>query len=126
MQAKHASSYSQWVYEHPDAVSALEAGIAARWAAMTVLAASKQLVLDDALLREQFKEKVELWVGRHVKMAETLTAWSRDRLAYLQAKEGISSSADAKYHLSLLESFDKEKVCRFAEYFTLFLPCVIV
>jgi hypothetical protein len=58
--------------------------------------------------------QVVLLVGRHVKMAESLMAWSKDRLAYLQAKETISSSADAKYHISLLESFEKEKVSSIA------------
>jgi hypothetical protein len=60
--------------------------------------------------REQFKEKVHLWVGRHVKVAESLATWAQERLAYLNTKEVIASSAEAKYHLSLLEAFDKEKV----------------
>lgn len=107
--AAHKSQYSQWTYESPDAVLKLETAFDARLEAMATLAADKQVVLDDALLREQFKEKVQLWVGRHVKMAESLDAWSRDKLAYLQVKEVIASSAEAKYHLSLLEAFEKEK-----------------
>jgi hypothetical protein len=108
-QAEHVSTHSQWKYEKPDAVTALEAAFDTKLGSLAALAASKQEVLDDALLREQFKEKVNLWVGRHVKMAESLDAWSRDKLAYLQTREAIASSAESKYHLSLLEAFEKEK-----------------
>ena len=75
-----------------------------------MLSNAKQLVLDDALQREQFKEKIALWVARHEKMGEALAGWSKDRLAYLAVKEIVNFSADAKNHLSLLEAFEKEKV----------------
>lgn len=107
--AKHDTAHSQWVYEDPAAISGLENAVQARWEQLRVLSDAKQLVLDDALLREQFKEKVALWVARHQKMAEALQHWSQDRLAYLQVKESVASSAEAKNHLSLLEAFEKEK-----------------
>lgn len=78
------------------------------------------------LSRAVLTVKVELWVGRHTKMAEALSAWSRERLDYLQVVEAVTSSADAKYHLSLLESFEKEKVGAFCLGITVCNQCIDV
>jgi spectrin beta len=42
--AKYSTTYSSWVYEHPDAVSALETQVDAFWTELTGLSDKKKLV----------------------------------------------------------------------------------
>lgn len=73
------------------------------------LAAQADVQLKDALAREQFKEQVRLWVGNHQQLHDEIARWATEKKAYLAVREKIASSAEAKYHLSLLEAYVKSK-----------------
>jgi hypothetical protein len=108
--AEYKTTYSQWVYEQPTEVSALETEVeASMWTELDTLRSAKQAVLDDDLAREQYKEATRLKVKNHTEMYNAIDTWSQAKLAYLNTKEAISNSEQAKTQLSLLDTFETEK-----------------
>lgn len=108
--AEYKTDISQWRYEQPDAVAALETEIEGPlWDELGALADSKQAVLDDDLVREQFKEAVRLQVKNHGAAYARLTAWATAALAYLNTKEDVKNSESAKSHLSRLQLHDQRR-----------------
>ncbi len=77
--------------------------------------------MDDDLAREQFRERVGLLVKEHVDSHQKITNWINEKEAFLKVKEAVDSisgrkyhfltqiPSDARTHLSLLESYEKEK-----------------
>ena len=109
-EAEYKTEISQWKYEKPEEVEALEAEIEGPlWAELTTLSDEKQRVLADDLAREQFKEKVRLWVKNHEEMFSLLELWSLEKIRYLEVKETISNSEEAKEQLSRLALFEQKK-----------------
>ena len=107
--AEYKGSHSQWKYEKPEEISALEASVTQFWQELTKLSAAKREVLDDDLVREQFKEKVRLWVRNHESMTLELDTWCKQQIQYLDTKETITSSEAAKQALSVLAAFETKK-----------------
>eukprot|EP00045_Choanoeca_perplexa_P013592 m.154704 g.154704 ORF g.154704 m.154704 type:complete len:1268 (-) comp16395_c0_seq1:46-3849(-) len=107
--AKYTSEYSSWTYPKPEEVQALEAKAQGFVTSLTTAAQAKKTVLEDDLAREQFKERVGLMVDNHTSQHSSLKAWAADKQAYLEAKENNQTSQEAKYQLSRLELFIKEK-----------------
>ena len=108
-EAKHATPYSNWVYEVPGEVTALESRVEASWKVLSELSAKKLAILSDDLKRESFKEKIRLWVNNHKVSFTEISAWCDVKLAYLAVKEEVPNSESAKQHLSLLEAFETDK-----------------
>eukprot|EP00055_Hartaetosiga_balthica_P008816 m.33924 g.33924 ORF g.33924 m.33924 type:complete len:1745 (+) comp6485_c0_seq2:13-5247(+) len=107
--ATYETTLSSWVYEYPDAVSDLENEVEkTMWAELDGLADEKKKVLDDDLAREQFKEAIRLKVKNHLSAFDEIEAWYKEKSAYLDKKETISNSEDAKGHLSILTVFDQQ------------------
>lgn len=108
--AVYQTAISQWTYEQPGEVQQLEDNVTgAFWTELDQLAAAKQTVLDDHLAREQFKEKVRLWVRSHTSKSAAVERWCAEKLAYLNTKEVITDSRDALVQLSILEPFEVDK-----------------
>eukprot|EP00730_Choanoeca_flexa_P018668 TRINITY_DN9089_c0_g1_i3.p1 TRINITY_DN9089_c0_g1~~TRINITY_DN9089_c0_g1_i3.p1 ORF type:complete len:1244 (+),score=477.40 TRINITY_DN9089_c0_g1_i3:22-3753(+) len=107
--AKYESQYSSWAYPKPEEVQGLEEQAKGFVASLLEAVAGKKAVLEDALAREQFKEKVGLMVNNHARQHGVLAAWAAEQRAYLETKEDNTTSQDAKYQLSRLEQYVKEK-----------------
>lgn len=96
-------------YEHHSAIEAREKEIAARFSLLEDLAAKKKPVLEDDLAREEFKELVMLSAGQHAGAYASIASWVTEKKAYLANKENITSIAEARKELSLLDGFQIEK-----------------
>eukprot|EP00043_Microstomoeca_roanoka_P017478 m.182433 g.182433 ORF g.182433 m.182433 type:complete len:1285 (+) comp16641_c0_seq1:297-4151(+) len=108
--AEYSTALSHWRYEAPQDVKELEEQIEdTLWPELDKLASTKQVLLEDDLAREQFKEEIRLQVQNHASSYELLEAWCREKLVYLSSKEVVHSSEDAKGHLSLLHAFEEKK-----------------
>lgn len=108
--AKHQTDLSEWSHPSPTDVSALEMGIDETFEdELGPLSQRKRAVLDDDLAREQLIEKVNNWVGTHKAKQADVLGWGAKKQAYLEVKETVSSSAEAKFHLSVLEAYDTER-----------------
>lgn len=103
--AEYKTEHSQWVFEHPEEVQALETEIDTTWAEMEKLCAHKDAVLQDDLVREQFKEQVRRWVRDHAALHRDIADWCEAKIAYLAVKEENSSSQEVKQQLKVLEAF---------------------
>ena len=109
--ARWETSFSSWSFRADVVeVQAREVDIARLWDELATRQVTKQLMLDDALAREQFAEHTQLLAEQYRSEAEMLIAWGESKLrAYLRVKtEGIGSVADARYHLSVLNAFTRE------------------
>ena len=82
--AKYETKYSKWTYEKLSDVKELEDKVVACWISIREQSDHKRKVLDDDLAREICKEEICLWVRNHLEMANFITAWSAERLAYLK------------------------------------------
>jgi hypothetical protein len=69
---------------------------------------AKEAVLQDDLARELYAEETRLLADQHAAKHETLTAWAGAKQAYLDAREVIEKSQDARFHRSLLDAFAHE------------------
>jgi hypothetical protein len=108
--AEYKTAISEWRYEKPEEVTALETEIVEPlWTELDTLANKKQLVLDDDLAREQFKEAVRLQVKNHGAAYSRLVAWAEAGVAYLKVKEQVSNSEEAKRQLSRLSLHDQRR-----------------
>jgi hypothetical protein len=107
--AEYKTALSQWKYETPEAMSALEGQIATDWEEMAAGAVTKQEVLDDALARTQLKASVLLLVNRHEGLKTRLTLYAEAKKQYLQAKEDNDSLSAVAICLRLLQAFDEEQ-----------------
>ncbi|EGD73339.1 hypothetical protein PTSG_12249 [Salpingoeca rosetta] len=107
--AKYETQYSQWVYEDPAAVQKLEEDVQALLSTLEQQAAQKRTVLEDDLAREQERERIDLLVSNHRSQYEQLLAWAAKKIEYLETKETVESSSEAKKQLSKLELYEKEK-----------------
>ena len=107
--AEYKSTYSQWKYEKPEQVSALETQVQGFWALLTEKSDEKQRVLDDHLVREEYAEQTRLLAAQHDNRHSQLTAWGAEKLAYLAVREDINTVQEAHYQLSVHDAFVKEK-----------------
>ncbi|EGD76823.1 paramyosin [Salpingoeca rosetta] len=107
--AEYKTQLSQWKYEAPGEVQELEQQVEGTlWPELDAIAKEKQRVLEDDLAREQFKEATRLQVQNHVSGYELLEAWCKEKVQYLETKEKVTNSEEAKVQLSLLDMFDRE------------------
>lgn len=53
-----------------------------------------------------------LLIAAHKQLFNQIQAWGADKAAYLATKEEVTSSAEAKNQLSLLDAFEKEKAAQ--------------
>lgn len=97
-------------FEHSTAVQAAEGSISANLSAMDKAYATKQAILDDDLARELYKEKINLVAEAHSTRFGSIDHWIKEKLAYTNKKEEISSVSDAQLQLSLLAAYDSNKV----------------
>jgi len=81
----------------------------ATFAELHKLAGEKKLVLEDDLAREQFADKVRGWNNTHQGKFDKLQAFIKEKTAYLQHKESVTSVSEAKLQLSILHSYEEEK-----------------
>ncbi len=72
---KYETSYSSWVFEHPDEIKARESEIDAHWVELDELAAAKKSVLEADLARELEKERLRI---EYAHLAGDFVQWSRD------------------------------------------------
>ena len=80
----------------------------------------KKRVLDDHLAREEFIAKVRMMNRNHVDKHDKLQSWITEKENYLKTKEAINSISEAKTQLSLLETYEGEKVLYSFLFFYLF------
>eukprot|EP00049_Salpingoeca_infusionum_P009182 m.152573 g.152573 ORF g.152573 m.152573 type:complete len:1745 (-) comp14262_c0_seq1:1421-6655(-) len=107
--AEYKTEISQWVYEKPEEVTALETRVTEYWQQLDGLSAEKRRVLDDDLARELYAEATRLQADQHKDTCSLLSAWVSAKSTYLQVRETVDTTEDARFHLSVLEAFQKEK-----------------
>eukprot|EP01114_Cavostelium_apophysatum_P006608 TRINITY_DN179_c0_g1_i1.p1 TRINITY_DN179_c0_g1~~TRINITY_DN179_c0_g1_i1.p1 ORF type:complete len:1122 (-),score=548.09 TRINITY_DN179_c0_g1_i1:91-3456(-) len=95
-------------YERQGEVEAATAEIEKKFADLQNLSKEKRPVLDDALTREKFKEKVRGQNQEHVNNHAKLASWTAEKEEYLKAREDVQSVTEARTQLSLLEWYEKE------------------
>jgi hypothetical protein len=95
-------------FEHSTAVAERETAVDKLFEHLNKLSAHKQEVLDDALTREKYKEKVRGWAQQHVEKHKKLSVWLGEKKSYLETEEKISSVRDAQIALSLLSAYEDE------------------
>lgn len=96
-------------YEHSDKVTAREKGVSDMNTELDSLEVERRKVADDDLKREMFKEMVNALNAKHIRGADGILAWYKEKHAFLSKKEEIKSIADAELHLSLLRSYLTER-----------------
>lgn len=110
LEAKYATQHSNWVFEKPEEVRQRESAVDNANTLLDQLHQKKLAVLKDDLAREQLKEKVRQLNQEHIDRHKKWLAWFAEKKAFLEKKENVNSISSANLHLSLLDSFDKEKV----------------
>eukprot|EP00041_Stephanoeca_diplocostata_P039173 m.1595633 g.1595633 ORF g.1595633 m.1595633 type:complete len:371 (-) comp25342_c0_seq39:7209-8321(-) len=106
---KYETKHSTYVYEKPEEIQANEQAVDTAWSELETESALKRPILDDHLARNEFQEKVRLWVKSHESIHQNITKWYNDKEAYLKVKETINSSDDARFQLATLAAFEKNK-----------------
>eukprot|EP00727_Mastigamoeba_balamuthi_P003030 m51a1_g12724 putative alpha-actinin-3 isoform 2 (538) ;mRNA; f:252-2192 len=91
-------------YEHRDAVAQHEGAVASGFEQLRRDEEARRLVLQDALAREQYKERVRLQAQQHSERHEKLAAWAAEHRAWLEAREACASVSAAQLLLQLLGS----------------------
>lgn len=71
-------------------------------------AVAKKPVLDDALSREKFKEKVRLMNQEHINNFNKIHTWVGEKETYLKTRESITSVSEARTQLSLFAAYEAE------------------
>ena len=107
--AHYQTQFSEWVYEKPGDVSALEAKLDKAWSDLAAASSKKKAVLEDDLQRTLYAEHTRLLAGQHADKFEACENWANEQKAFLQSPTPVSSIDDAQAHLSQLESYTKEK-----------------
>lgn len=80
---KYETKHSSYVYELPGEVTDREAACEQLFATMDAEAANKTPVLEDHLARNVFQDDVRLKVQRHADAQTRLSAWAKEKAAYL-------------------------------------------
>lgn len=96
-------------YEFSDKVTAREKAVSELNTHLDALEVDRRKVADDDLQRELFKEMVNGLNAKHIRAAEGIQSWYKEKHAFLSRKEEIKSIADAELHLSLLRSYLTER-----------------
>jgi len=96
-------------YERTAEAQTREKEIIANFEELKGFAKEKKPFLDDALAREQFKDKVRGMNQEHTNQYTEIQNWSNEKEKYLKHKESINSVPEARTQISRLESFEKEK-----------------
>ncbi len=108
--SEYKTDLSRWVYEKNDEVRRLGSTVTdVFWKEISASYETKRAYLEDALARNEVKERVLLVANRHNGLFARLEAWTTEKTAYLNTKEEIGSVADAAVALRLLEAFNTEK-----------------
>jgi len=95
-------------YERSKEVSGRDDEITKAFADLGSLSAAKKPVLDDALAREKFKEKVRLMNQDHINNFKKLSTWITEKEHYLNTREAITSVSEARTQLSLFDAYGIE------------------
>ncbi|KAH3767243.1 alpha-actinin, sarcomeric [Pelomyxa schiedti] len=98
------------IYEDRTTISAREHELEAKFVALGKLSEKKMPVLKDDLEREKYKQATRLMFEEHTKKFEAIQKWISDGHIYLNAREKIYSVPEAMTQISLLESFESEKI----------------
>jgi hypothetical protein len=93
-------------YEGIATVNEREAGLVAGFDALKAQGDKNEPVLQDSLKRETYHEGVVGNVDVHKDIAERLAVWTTDSLAYVEAKEVVESTQEARIQLSTVDGFD--------------------
>lgn len=106
---KYETPHSTYVYEKPKEIQERESKVDDFWEELDRESQLKRPILEDHLARNEFQEKVRLWVKNHEDMYLQLLGWYKSKQAYLETKEVVSSSSTAKFQLALLRAYEKSK-----------------
>lgn len=107
--AKYASEISEWIFPDPDSLTAMETKIDGEMASLDAKSAHKRAVLEDDLAREELKDQVDLWVTNHRNVFAGFETFAKEKIKYLEAKEEVKDSLEAKAQLNILEAFELDK-----------------
>jgi len=97
-------------YENHASVVAREAEVDKAFAHLAELSALKLPVLKDDLERELYKQNTRLMFQEHTEKNEAILKWIAASREYLNTREKVYSVTEAHTQLSLLESFEQEKI----------------
>ena len=107
--AEYKTTYSQWKYEKPAEVSALETELDAVWTALATAQASKQAVLDDDLARLLYAEQTRLLASQHADKHALCQSHAETKQRQLTETIVVNSIADAQLLISQLQSLQAER-----------------
>lgn len=105
---KIGSDLRENLYEKVEEIISRENEIDRGFTTLSQLADAKRAVLEDDLLREQFKENVTLMNLQHLDKNVYLLNWIAEKENYLNQRESITSVPSAQTHLSLLAVYENE------------------
>jgi spectrin beta, non-erythrocytic 1/4/5 len=95
-------------YQHLAAVQEKAASIETLMSSLDELANAKELRLQDAKDREEYKAMVRGWAQQHTDRFEVFGQWVNKNKTYLNTKEDVNSVSAAKLQLALLETYEHD------------------
>jgi hypothetical protein len=105
---KIGSDLRENLYEKVEEIISRENEIDRGFTTLSQLADAKRAILEDDLLREQFRENVTLMNLQHLDKNTYLLNWIAEKENYLNLRETIASVPSAQTHLSLLAVYENE------------------
>lgn len=93
-------------YEDIAKVQERESSLVSGFDALKEQGDKNEPVLQDNLKREMYREGIVGKVDVHKDIYERLSAWAKESLAYVEKKEVVESTQEARIQLSTLDGFD--------------------
>jgi len=109
--AEYKTDLSSYKYPSPGEIDSREGEIGSGMKEIEQLGVKKLAGLNDALAREEFREKLRQWNHDHIEKFKIIQSWvNSSALKYLKTKESVSSIAEAQVNLDRIRAyFDDQK-----------------
>eukprot|EP00912_Choanoflagellata_sp_UC4_P000087 UC4_evm1s60 len=108
LSARYESEFAIWVFEKPLQIRHIALKVAEMWGDLNQVAAEKKLVLEDDLEREKFADTWRSYANSHCDEYIAISEWMKRSKLYLEKKEVIKNSKDARHYLAVLNAFSIE------------------
>jgi len=108
--ARYQTKFSSFVFPDSKIISGREQELTDAWAELDQLYKQKQNVLNDDLLREQFKEKILLSNAQHIEQYKAIQNWISSSCDYMNQRVQSGSVANAINDGNQLSCWRQDKV----------------
>lgn len=107
--AEYKTEYSQWKYEKPEDVTALETDVDNKWASLNQAYQTKLELLQDDLERLLYAEQTRVLASQHADKFELCKSHAETKETQLNEEIHVNSISDAQLLISQLQSLDAER-----------------